>query len=340
MFTAVSVDYLVPVLLVLPALLALWKGAGVLLRQTLWLSERSEITELSLGLSLLALVATLPELLVVLLAGARGDGMEVYASVTGSSIFNLFFLAGLFGLLRPLKFRNQSVWKELPFLIVATLLVFFLLNDQLLAGGQSNALEPWEARVLLAALAGYLLYVFTNHKKPHRQQPEDPDSEASGARAGLPGKERLRNLLLIPGASLAICMGALLLMQVAVELAESADFNNRGRAIVFLATGSGLPELFICREAFLHKKNDLVTGCLLGSMLLNLLLVLPAGSLYGALGYPRVLNFDFNFYFFGLLLLFFSMFTGGFKKLDRWEAFLFLAFSLVYFHFIVVRGQG
>jgi len=114
-----------------------------------------------------------PELVVNIIAGLGGHNDAVFGNIIGSNIFNMFLILGVAGTIYPLYVQNDTIWKEIPFSLFATLAFYFMVNDQLFFDAELSILSQWDAIILLVLFLSFLLYVFLNMKETSETEIED-----------------------------------------------------------------------------------------------------------------------------------------------------------------------
>ncbi len=304
------------------------KGADYLIKGASALAKGANISAITIGLTIVSLGTSMPEIIVNILASSQGHSTMVFANVIGANIFNLFVILGILGLIYPVTLRSQTVWKEIPILIGTTLLVFFLTNDILILDKETNGLDKIDALVLILVYILFMWYVFTNFRTTGKKRLVKFEVKTFNVK---------KAWLFIIGGSIATSLGGQLVVEKAIWITEFFTISQRLISLTVIATFTSLPELTTSIIAILRKNSDLAIGNIIGSSMFNFLLVLSLSSFFNDLTYPKGLNFDLNFYLFGVILLFLSMFTGKTKKLQRWEGFIFLVFFVAYLYFIFIR---
>ena len=147
------------IFLLLVGFALLLKGADWLVSGASSLARRYRISELAIGLTIVAFGTSAPELVVSLIGAMDGFNEVVLGNVIGSNNFNLFIILGLSGLLQPLWVQHSTVWKEIPYSLFAALLLWVLANDQLLWQTESFV-GRLDSVFLLVLFLAFLYYVY------------------------------------------------------------------------------------------------------------------------------------------------------------------------------------
>ncbi|MBL6444792.1 calcium/sodium antiporter [Fulvivirga sp. 29W222] len=312
--------------LIILGFVLLIKGAGALVGGASSLAKKFNISELAIGLTIVALGTSAPELVVNIISGTEGHSDVVFGNIIGSNIFNLFLILGVSGSIYPLVVQRNTVLKELPFSLFITLLLFYLINDTMFEKGTSDQLNFFDA-VILAILFGiFLAYVFLSMK-----------SSPSGEESNIKIYGGLGTALRIIGGLAGLVLGGKLVVDNAVEIARIFDVSEKLIGLTIIAAGTSLPELATSAVAAYKKQADIAIGNVIGSNIFNILFVLGITGLITPLQYDPALNIDFYILLGGGVLLLLFMFTINKKKLDRWEAFLYLLTFIAYMVFLFMR---
>lgn len=135
---------------------------------------------------------------------------------------------------------------------------------------------------------------------------------------------------------MGLIIGAKLVVDSAIEIASSLGMSEKLIGLTIIAAGTSLPELTTSVIAAIKKNSDIAIGNVIGSNIFNILLILSLSAIIQPITYNQKFIFDIYLLGGGTLLLFVAMFMGNKKKLDRWEAGLFLAIFIVYTFYLMV----
>ncbi|MBU1370417.1 MAG: calcium/sodium antiporter [Bacteroidetes bacterium] len=311
--------------LLILGLLLLVKGADWLVSGASAIARYFKVTDLAIGLTIVAFGTSAPELVVNGFAAFEQSFDLVFGNVIGSNNFNLFVILGITGLVAPIKVQSSTVWKEIPLSLFAAVLILLIANSWL--PFVSSGVSRLEAVILLIIFAGFLYYVFSQLKSDAETQTADQ----------IPLKLNKSLLLVIVGLA-GLVGGGRLVVQSAVELAQQLCISEKVIGLTIVAAGTSLPELVTSVVAALRKNTDIAVGNIIGSNIFNLLFILPISALIHPLVYNTAFNTDLLILAGGTILLFVAMFTGIRKKLDRWEAGLLFAIYIAYTIVVIANG--
>jgi len=287
-------------------------GADLLLRGAASLAKRFSVPEIVIGLTVVAFGTSAPELAVSVVSSVQGRSDMIFGNVIGSNAFNTLMVLGAAGLIRPLVVQKNTVWKEIPFLLVATAVLLFVANDPWWRGSAAGGVSRVESLAMLGLFALFLIYVFGISKV----KAAEPEVKVYSLRFSL--------LLLAVGLG-GLFFGGKFTVDSAVAIARAADVSEKFIATVIVAVGTSLPELATSAVAAYKGRFGMAVGNSVGSSLFNFLLVLPVAGLIRPVAYNAAFNVDMMVLLGGTVLLFATMFTGRRRRLDRWEAALMIA---------------
>lgn len=298
------------------------KGADWLVDGAAALARRHQVSELAIGLTIVAFGTSMPEFVVNTFAAYNGHFDIAFGNIIGSNNFNLFIILGISGLISPIVVQTSTVWKEIPLSMLAAGLLLVLANNGFLIS--ELALSRLDGFMLLFFFAAFLLYVVRQVK--HVNIPE------------LSGLERLSSLhigLAIFGGLLSLVVGGKLVEMSSVKIAQSLGVSQKAIGLTVVAMGTSLPELATSIVATIKKSDDIAVGNIIGSNIFNIFFILGVSSLIRPLSYNAKFNLDLFILVIGTLLLFIAMFTGKKKRLDRLEAGILLTLYLGYILFLI-----
>lgn len=309
-------------LIIVLGFVLLIKGADWLVNGASKLARKHRISDLAIGLTIVAFGTSAPELVVNVIASVQGHQGIVFGNIIGSNNFNLFIILGITGLITPLVVRSSTVWREIPISFFAVVLLFVLSNG--IFKSQQTLLSRIDGLLLLAMFGAFLYYVSKQLKFDNADHPsiveETSDLKLSG---------------LIVAGLLLLVLGGRLVVTGAVEVATRLGISETIIGLTIVAAGTSLPELVTSVVAATKKNIDIAVGNIIGSNIFNIFLILGVSALIRPVQFEVALNTELLLLALGTLFLFLAMFTGGKKKLDRWEAVILLVVYLGYTIYLI-----
>ena len=303
-------------------------GGEFLVRGASRFARALGISSLVVGVTVVAVGTSAPELAVSLHAAFAGAPDVSIGNVIGSNLLNLLVVLGAASVVVPLIVAQRLVWWDIPIMILATALVWFLARDGHLSRADGIGLVALLAAYLVAAVR-----ISTGESDAVRNEYEEEFGAAAGA--GWTGMSR-EILLMVLGLGLLVG-GAEVFVEGAIGIARSLGISELVISLTIVAIGTSLPELVTALVAASRGENDIAVGNVVGSNIMNLLAILGLTALIapGGLAVPQaVLSFDMPF------LLLASMaclpFLGSGHRLTRLEGALFLLAYAVYIGWLLV----
>ncbi|MBI9079465.1 MAG: calcium/sodium antiporter [Pseudodesulfovibrio sp.] len=229
----------------------LWFGATRIVTSAALIARKFNVSELVIGLTIVALGTSAPEFLVTVNAALRGHNDISLSNVVGSNIFNLGFILGLMAMIKPLVSNRTIVYRDgvLLFLTTAGILLVSFTGElgRLFGGG------------LMALLVGYLIYLGIKRESPGEGELEEIEGKKASWRDGM---------FLILGF-ISIAAGGHLMVTAATSIATTLGVSSWVIGVTIVAAGTSLPELVTCLAASVKGKNEMLLGNLIGSDFFN-----------------------------------------------------------------------
>ena len=311
-----------PAALVFAGLVLVVLAAEALVRGAASIAKRLSISEIVIGLTIVALGTSAPELVINTIAAARGNHTLVFANIFGSNMANILLVLGVAAAISPLVVKKSTVWKEIPFLMLATLVVLLLVYSPWGLGSE-NLLSRVDGLILLGLFAAFLVYTFGLSKVESSDQRD------------VALYSHLVSAMMILGGLVGLFFGGRFTVDGAVNIAGQLGVSEKLMGCTIVAIGTSLPELATSAVAAYRGRSDIAIGNIVGSGIFNLLLVLGVSSLIRPVQYfPAAFNIDAIALVAATAALFLIMFTGKKHKLDRWEAVMMLLGYVAYMGYL------
>lgn len=307
------------------------KGADFLVNGASSAAKKYGISNLAIGLTVVAFGTSMPELIVSLLSALNGKNDASFGNVIGSNNFNLLFILGISGLIYPLVVQRNTVKYEVPLSLLAALVLFLIVNDSILWGdtGASAALggtlSRFDSLILIGFFIIFLIYIYRTMK-----QTSDLDQDGSIKIYSMP----MSIGMVILGLGMLIGGGELV-VDNAIDIAHYFGLSEKLIGLTILAAGTSLPELATSAVAAYRKNTDIAIGNVVGSNIFNIFFILGITGFVHPIEYNAAMNFDIYVLMGSTVLLMIFMFTLNTHKLDRWEAFLMLMAYFAYTIYLV-----
>ncbi|OWY23298.1 sodium:calcium antiporter [Sphingobacteriales bacterium UPWRP_1] len=301
------------------------KGADWLVSGAASLAKRYNIPELVIGLTIVAFGTSTPELVVNVLASFKGANDIALGNIIGSNNFNLFFILGIAGIIYPLSVNRNTVWREIPYSLLAALIVLLVANDVFVDGAAGNRIDRTDGIMLLLFFAAFLYYAYLSTKTDDSPNDNEEIKVMSGLKSA--GFTLAGLALLVAGGKFVV--------DNAIDIARTLQVSEKLIGLTIVAAGTSLPELATSAVAAMKKRSDIAVGNVVGSNIFNVFFILGTSALIQPINYNTAFNTDCLLLIAGTILLFGVMFVGKRHILGRWEAVALLLVFLGYTGYLI-----
>lgn len=317
-------------------------GANFLVDGASSIAKKFNVSNLVIGLTVVAFGTSMPELIVTSLASISGANEIALGNVVGSNIFNVLFILGISALIYPLTVHRNTVWKEIPLTLLSAVLILvagsdiFLDNDQpdvfatYNATSQSplaGALTRIDGLVMLMFFAVFIFYVFATAKDAGGDEGEEIKQMP-------PAKSILYIVLGLAG----LIFGGKWVVDGAVDIAFAIGLSEKFVGLTIVAIGTSLPELATSTVAAFKKQTDIAIGNVVGSNIFNAFFILGAGATINPIPFNTYGQVDAGVNIVTSLLLFGLLFVGKRHTIGRFEGIIFLLAYAAYTVYLIQRG--
>lgn len=309
------------ILLLLLGFAFIIKGADFLVDGASSLAKKLHISDLAIGLTIVAFGTSTPELVVNVISSLQGTTEIAIGNVLGSNIANVFLILGIAAVIYPLKVTKGTVWKEIPFSLLAAILLGILASDRIIDHQSFSTITRIDGLVLLAFFVIFLYYTVGIAKNgvPGLSD-EQPDITRS-----VP-----KSLLWIALGLIGLIAGGKWVVDSAIEIAQLFGVSMSLIGLTIVAIGTSLPEMATSAVAAYKKNADIAVGNVVGSNIFNLFFILGVSSVIKPLPFQTQSILDVGATLAASLFLFFFMFVGKRHVLDRWQGIFFILLYIVY----------
>ncbi|MCE8180634.1 K+-dependent Na+/Ca+ exchanger [Porphyromonas gingivalis SJD12] len=313
------------ILLLIIGLALVVGGANFLTDGAASIAKRFRLSDLVIGLTVLAFGTSAPELTVSLMAALKGSADIAIGNVIGSNIFNILAIVGITALIMPLTMSNSTIRIEIPLTILSSAVLFFMTNDRLFDMAGENVITRTEGFVLLAFFLIFLFYTFNMSK--------GEESPGQVRQFALP-----LSIIMVIGGLVALVFGGDLFVDNAAMLAGRMGVSESVVAITIVAGGTSLPELVTTLVAAIKKRPGMAIGNIVGSNLFNILLILGVSSSISPIRIQGITVVDYGIFILSAILLYvFGLFFGD-KTIKRFEGSILLSLFVCYTVYLVMTA--
>jgi cation:H+ antiporter len=319
---------MLPYILLIAGFVILIKGADFLVDGATSIARRFNISDLVIGLTVVAFGTSAPELFVNLAAGIQGNTDIAIGNILGSNIANILLILGVSSVIHPLSVTKGTVWKEIPFSLLAVIVLGILANDVVIDGTATSSLTRSDGLIFLAFFVIFMYYTFAIATDIKGMDELVPTQRYS----------ILRSVLMMIGGFIGLSLGGKWIVDGAVVIALKLGLSQSLVGLTIVAAGTSLPELATSATAA-HKGNvEIAVGNVVGSNIFNVFLVLGISATVRPLPFQLNATWDIAAVIVATFLLFVFMYTGKKHSLDRWEGAIFILLYVVYITTRVVQA--
>lgn len=308
-------------------------GANFLTDGSAALAQRFRVPEFIVGLTIVAVGTSTPELVVSVLSAAAGNSDVAIGNIVGSNIFNVFLILGVCALIAPLPLTGGNIRRDLPFLTAVSVLLLLLTSDRLLGLGEVDAIGRIDGIVMLLLYIALIRYTIRAERRTAAQATQTTQTTQTEK------PQRSRSLwlivVMIAGGLAGLIFGGELFLDSATAIARALGVSESVIAITLVAGGTSLPELASSVVSLLKGKSEMALGNVIGSNIANILLILGLSATIHPLTLGGITRIDLLTVLLSSVLLFVTAFTFRRKAVDRWEGAIFLVIYALYIGYLV-----
>lgn len=311
---------LVTVLGLFAGLVGLYVGGEWLVSGAAKLARSLGISPLVVGLTVVSIGTSAPELLVSLSAALSGSSDMAIGNIVGSNIANIGLILGVSGLIYPISVHVNLLRREIPIMLGVAVMTYLLMRDA--------TVSRLDGGLLVAGMIAFIIFMIVASR---RDNLTDDETSADSA---APDIDRRRELLRLVVGIAVLMVGAQLTVQNATTLARAVGISELVIGVTLVAVGTSLPELVTSTMAAFRQESDIAIGNVVGSNLFNLLGILGATALISPVAVAEsIIRFD------ALVMLGFSLLVIPFafdRRLGRLEAVVFLGLYVSYVGYVIL----
>lgn len=302
-------------------------GAHLLVGGATSIAKRLNVSDLVIGLTIVAFGTSTPELFVNIVASIKGNAAIAISNILGSNVVNILLILGVSSLIFPLTLKKSTVWKEIPLSLLAAILVAVLANDRIIDKMGYARLSRIDGLVLISFFIIFLYYLAGILMNKEKKKEEMQEKRAGLAKA---------SLLVVIGIGF-LSLGANWIVGGAKQLSLTLGVSQSFFGFTIVALGTSLPEFATSAVAASKKNAEIAIGNIVGSNIFNIFFILGVSSIINPLSFQAKYNGDIIILILASFLLFISTFTGKKHSLDRWEGVLFIILYFGYIAFLTIQ---
>ena len=307
------------VVLLLVGIALVLLGADKLTDGATGLARRFNVTEMVIGLTVVAFGTSLPEFVTSFMSALKGSSEISIGNIVGSNTFNVLMIVGCSALVSPIVISKSTIHKDIPFAILATL--------SLIVGGQfENLISRTDGLMLLGLFAVFMFYTFSIARN------KDGAGEQPQALQIAPMSYGRIFLYVILGLA-GLVFGGNLFVDAATEIALSMGVSETVVGLTLVAAGTSLPELATSIVAARKGSSAIAIGNVVGSNIFNIFFVMGFCATVSPMPVGSISYFDLGLMLLSVLILWCFSYTK--RTIERWEGGVMVAVYLVYLAYLI-----
>lgn len=288
------------------------------------LAARFRVPEFVVGLTVMAVGTSCPELTVSVMSALKGSSEMAIGNVTGSNLFNILIILGICALIQPIAVSKENIRRDIPMCVAASLLLWITTADVLFGTGAEGTIGRVEGIIFLLLYVAVIVYSIRSAKQDAPDLAAAPEPQAES----LMPWWKVIGFIVVGLAGLIY--GGNMCLNSATAIARAWGVSEAIIAITIVAAGTSLPELASSISAIISKKPSLALGNIIGSNIANILLILGASSTIKPLTMGNITPLDIYMVIGSALVLLLSAVLIGKRKITRLEGVLYLAIYVAY----------
>lgn len=298
-------------------------GAELLVRGSSNIASKFHIPEMLIGLTIVALGTSAPELIITVTSAFSGNTDLIIGNAIGSNLCNLLFILGLMAIIRPIFIDEDAKKIHIPIAFLSVLVILFIEISHI--SSNPSFIGRVDGIILVILFLAYFTYPIFSEIKDIRKAYKENKNEESTKNI----KIFVQIIFIIIGIVL-LKFGGDFVVNYSTEIAQALGISERVIGLTIVAIGTAMPELITSIIAVIRKDTDLAVGNLVGSCVLNLLLILGVGAIITPLEFSNEFTQNLILLAISTLILWIFNFIGKKNTITRFKGFILLIIFTFY----------
>lgn len=294
------------------------------------LARRFGVTEMVIGLTVVAFGTSLPEFVTSFMSTLKGSSDISIGNIVGSNIFNTLVIVGASALVYPIVIRKSTVTKDIPFSVLASIMLIVVVFDVALDGAAMNILTRTDGLLMLGFFSVFMAYTFFMAR--------NTEELSTSNESNVPVKQMPYwkiSLFIILGLA-GLVLGGNLFVESACEIALSLGISETVVGLTIVAAGTSLPELATSVVAARKGSSAIAIGNVVGSNIFNIFFVMGMCATIAPMKVGNISYIDLALMLVSMLMLWGFSFSK--RKIERWEGALLVIVYLIYLSYLVYNA--
>jgi cation:H+ antiporter len=304
------------------------KGADYFVEGASNIAQLLKVPPILVGLTIVAFGTSSPEATVSIIAALEGSSEVSLGNVVGSNILNITLVIGITAMINPLKVESETIRKEIPFTLLASIVLWVFISDVALQNLDTNLITRNEGIILLLFLSIFLYYIY--------EVARNSRSSSTVEEVNNEGITWGKNLVFTIAGMAAIIFGGEMVVDNATQIALTIGMSETLVGLTIVAIGTSLPELITSITAALKKKTEIALGNIVGSNIFNILFVLGISSTISPLAVDNKIFTDVVYMIILTVLL--LIFSRTKYKISKIEGAVLVVVYVGYLIYIILRN--
>ena len=298
-------------------------GADWLTKGASDLARRLKMSELMIGLTIVAVGTSLPELVISVSSALSGNSGISLGNVLGSNIFNGMLILGVTAMITPIAFSGKMLSREIPFNLLASIVILLVSGSMLVGGAPGEYITRYGGMLLLCFCAVFVRYTFSLKSGDEEETAQQPMSVG-------------KILLFIAGGLAALIFGGKMFVSGASDIARGFGLSEALIGITIVSVGSSLPELAVSVSAVRKGNVGIALGNVLGSNILNVFFILGCSATISPISLEGFSPVDYYVLLASSLFIYLFCAFFGKNKITRIEGSLLVAGYVAYIVYLIM----
>ncbi|MDO5446749.1 MAG: calcium/sodium antiporter [Prevotellaceae bacterium] len=316
----------IDILLIVVGVAMVLFGADRLTEGASQLARRMRMSELVIGLTVVAFGTSMPEFVISLTSAFKGSTDLAVGNVVGSNIFNTLLIVGVSALVAPIAINKESIRRDCPFGLFASIVLLALCLDHFSPIIKGNTISRVDGIILLVLFVAFMFLTLKSSKNADSTEESETKKTLSLGYA---------IVYFIVGLGLLI-WGSDIFVDAAVSIAQALNVSESVIGLTIVAFGTSLPELATSVVAAKKGKSEMAIGNVVGSNVFNILWILGATAVVCPLGINGITIIDLSMMIISMVMLWLFSYTKF--KVERWEGLMLTMLFVAYMAFLIVNA--
>ncbi|MDD2601514.1 MAG: calcium/sodium antiporter [Prevotella sp.] len=328
LFLFVAPQIWLQVLLTIVGIIVVLWGADRLTDGAVGLAERMGVPQIVIGLTIVAMGTSMPEFFVSFMSAINGTPDLAVGNVVGSNIFNALLIVGVAAMVSPIAILHDTVRKDIPFAIIASVVLMILCND--------SGINRLDALIMLMM---FIFYIITTLRGAKQEKTEESSLDSSTQSDKDSKKKQVgvgKALLLTVVGLASLILGSNVFVDNVSAIAATLGMSDALIGLTIVAMGTSLPELATSVVAARRGNSGIAIGNVIGSNVFNILMILGITGLIAPMQISGITFVDLSVMVLSMVLIWLVSFTR--YRIERWEGLVLVTAFASYLSYLIVQA--